>query len=152
MEGAYPSNKFQGVGNTWQCRTGTPVKSHFSICTRRAGDSIKANSKGTIPSPNTSPPILPSKGKYELAATNCSTLVVRNVPLRLELPTQVMSMPRSVNAWEEQAGDSAISLNKPRVWSTKAVSGEICGVPKVMSDVHRSWANTETAVEDLYSQ
>lgn len=60
---ALPSIKFHGVGNTCACRTAFPVSKHLSMITLRAGDSIKAKSSGTIPSPFTSGPNLPTNGR-----------------------------------------------------------------------------------------
>jgi hypothetical protein len=77
---------------------------------------MKAKSSGTIPSPFTLASVLPSNGKYELAATNSSTFVVKKLPDKLELHTQVVSIPRSfTRVLDEHDGVSAISRNNPRV-------------------------------------
>lgn len=131
---------------------GAFVRLHFSRRTFRAGASMDAKSTGTIPSPLTSFPTRPKSGRYELAATTSSTSVVRKLPLKLVLQTQVISMPASAKDCDEHEGDSAISRRRPLVWSTKASSGEMCGVPSVTSDVQIDGANCPMAVEDLQGQ
>jgi len=74
------------------------------------------------------------------------------LPDKLELQIQVVSIPRSFTmVLDEHDGVSAISRNKPRVWSTNAVSGDSWGVPRVMKEdiMFFSKAILETAVDDL---
>lgn len=149
IEAELPSNKFQGVGKTWACRTWSPVWPQLSISTDRAGASIKAKSVGMIPSPRTVPSRRPRRGKYDVAATNSSMLVVKNVPFNDALPTHVTEIPRLANACDEHASSSSTSLSNPRVWSTSASSGDVCGEPIVIKDVHRSCANRATGEDDL---
>ena len=110
---------------------------------------MKARSKGTIPSPTTSFPSLPSKGRYDVAATSSSTFVVNRFPDKPELQTQVMSMPRSFKLSVEHPWVSSISRSNPLVWSTSALSGEIWGVPSVIRLVHFSLVHRSTAVDFL---
>lgn len=113
MEGDEPSSRFQGVGSTCAWRTGTPVILHSCTSTTRAGSAMKARSVGTIPSPLL--PILPKRGKYELAATISSILVDRNEPSTPDEPTQVTSIPRSTRDSGEHSGDCSTSFKRPRV-------------------------------------
>ena len=95
---------------------GLPVEGHSGSIIFRAGSSINAKSNGTIPSPLTESFVFPSNGRYELAATNSSMLVVIKLPEKEELHKQVTSMPRSVTRVSDEHSDvSATSRSKPRV-------------------------------------
>mmetsp|Transcript_21266 Transcript_21266/g.30096 ORF Transcript_21266/g.30096 Transcript_21266/m.30096 type:complete len:202 (+) Transcript_21266:228-833(+) len=109
---------------------------------------MKANAVGTIPSPFTSAPSRPRSGKYDDAATSCSISEVKIFPSRLLDPTQVTSMPRSIRLWDVQASVCSTSLRRPRVWSTRAPSGERWGVPRVTSERHCFCAKRYTPVEE----